>query len=276
MTNLKDKTILITGASRGIGRAMALRFARDGANIVIAAKTARPHPKLPGTIHTVAEEVEAAGGQALPLAADVRFEDQIDAVVKEAASFFGSLDAVVNNAGAIVLQSVEDVDGKSFDLMHSINTRATLLVVRAALPHLKKADNPHVLNLSPPINLDPKWLAMHAPYTVTKYGVSLLTIGMAAEFAKSGVAVNSLWPRTIIATAAIEHAVGSRELLNVCRTPEIVADAAHALLTTEGCAVTGQCLLDEEILRERGVEDFDHYAYNPDFKDRLRNDLYVD
>ena len=262
MTNLKDKTILITGASRGIGRAMALRFARDGANIVIAAKTARPHPKLPGTIHTVAEEVEAAGGQALPLAADVRFEDQID--------------AVVNNAGAIVLQSVEDVDGKSFDLMHSINTRATLLVVRAALPHLKKADNPHVLNLSPPINLDPKWLAMHAPYTVTKYGVSLLTIGMAAEFAKSGVAVNSLWPRTIIATAAIEHAVGSRELLNVCRTPEIVADAAHALLTTEGCAVTGQSLLDEEILRERGVEDFDHYAYNPDFKDRLRNDLYVD
>lgn len=275
MTDLKGKTIIVTGASRGIGRAMAVRFARDGANLVIAAKTATPHPKLKGTIHDAAEEIKAVGGRAFACQVDIRFEDQIDAMVQAASDRFGGIDVLVNNAGAISLNGVEKTPTSRYDLMQAINARGVFLCSRAVLPFLKKSANPHILSLSPPISLDIKWLKDHAPYTLSKYGMTLLSLGMAAEFKKYGIAVNCLWPRTLIATAAIEFAVGSRDLFKNCRKPDILADAAYTVVTTEKCALTGQCLIDETILGQSGVTDFDRYAVDPGHADGLIPDLYV-
>ena len=276
MASLANKTNIITGSSRGIGRAMALRFARDGANIVIAAKSAEPHPKLKGTIFDVAEEVEAAGGRALPVRVDVRSEEQIDAMVQAAVKEFGGIDALINNAGAISLTRVEDTPPKRYDLMQQINARAVFMSSKAVLPYLKSSPHPHILSLSPPLSLDPKWFKDFAPYTVSKYGMTMLTMGMAQEFAECNIAVNCLWPRTAIATAAIEFAVASRDVFKHCRTTEIIADAAYEILTTENCNVTGKALLDEDFLRERGYTDFQKYAYDPDHADELLPDFFLD
>ena len=275
MTDLKGKTIIITGASRGIGRAMAIKFARDGANLVVAAKTAEPHPKLKGTIYDAAAEIEAAGGKALPYQVDIRFENQVDAMVQAALDRFGGIDVLVNNAGAISLSGVEKTPPNRYDLMQAVNARGVFVCSRAVLPFLKKSANPHILTLSPPINLDMKWFKDHAPYTLSKYGMTILSLGMSAEFNQYGIAVNCLWPRTIIATAAIEFAVGSRDLFKNCRKPGIMADAAYAVITTEKCALTGQSLIDEQVLSEHGVSDFDPYAVEPDNKDALISDLYL-
>lgn len=262
MASLAGRTVFITGASRGIGRAIALRCARDGANVVIAAKSDVPHPKLAGTIHSVASEVVEAGGQSLAVRLDVREEASIDAAVAAAVEKFGGIDIVVNNAGFISLTPTSETPLKRFDLMMAINARAVFACTRAALPHLEKSSHAHVLNLSPPISLDPRWLAGHAAYTVSKYGMSLLTIGMAAEFKRKGIGVNSLWPRTTIATAAIEVHF-PEEILRRSRTPEIMADAAYAILSSDPRTLTGRLLLDEEILREHGITDFDAYAVTP-------------
>jgi len=274
MSNLKGKTIFITGASRGIGREIALKCAADGANIIIAAKSDEPHPKLPGTIHSVAEEVIAAGGQALAVKVDVRDETMVEAAMKAAAEKFGGIDAVINNAGAIRLTPAEDTPIKRFDLMQSINSRAVLLCSQLALPYLKKSDNAHIINLSPPISLDPKWMKPFVPYTITKYSMSMLTLGLAEEFRDEGIAVNSLWPKTTVATAAVEFEAGP-ELLAGSRTPAIMADAAYEILTTNSTELTGQLLLDESLLRDRGVTDFVQYQNDPDCTD-LHQDLYVD
>ncbi|MGY0219078.1 SDR family oxidoreductase [Endozoicomonadaceae bacterium StTr2] len=273
---LQGKTIVITGASRGIGREIALRCAADGANIVIAAKSAEPHPKLPGTIHSVAKEVEEAGGSALALQLDVRDEAAVHSVMEQAAGHFGGIDAVINNAGAINLRPAEATPLKRFDLMHQINTRAVLLCSQAALPWLKKSEAGHIINLSPPLNLDKKWLKPYIPYTVTKYGMTLLTQGLAAEFEQYGIAVNSLWPRTTIATAAIEYEAGGPEIMKRSRKPAIMADAAYEILSTTDLSLTGQSLLDEDILGSRGVTDFASYAVAPELADKLFPDLYLD
>jgi len=273
--SLKGKTLFITGASRGIGREIALRAARDGANIVIAAKSADPHPKLPGTIFSVAKEVEAAGGQALALQVDVRDELAVREALAQAHEHFGAIDALINNAGAIKLTGVQHIELKRFDLMHQINTRAVLLCSQAALPYLKKTSG-HILNLSPPLNLATKWFAQYSPYTVTKYGMSMLTLGMSEEFASYGISVNSLWPQTMIATAAIEFQLGSRESFKHARTPAIMADAAHVILDSSGRSITGRLLIDEEILGEHGVTDFEQYRFAPDSTDKLMPDLFVD
>lgn len=272
--SLKGKTLFITGASRGIGREIALRAARDGANIVIAAKSADPHPKLPGTIFSVAAEVEAAGGKALALQVDVRDELAVREALAQAHEHFGAIDALINNAGAIKLTGVQHIELKRFDLMHQINTRAVLLCSQAALPYLKKT-NGHILNLSPPLNLATKWFAQYSPYTVTKYGMSMLTLGMSEEFASYGISVNSLWPQTMIATAAIEFQLGSRESFKHARTPAIMADAAHVILSSSGRSITGRLLIDEEILGEHGVTDFEQYRFAPDTTDTLMPDLFV-
>ncbi len=276
MGKLKNKTIIITGASRGIGRAMALRFARDGANIVIAAKSARPHPKLKGTIHTVAEEVTAAGGNALPIQLDVRQDDQVANMMQAAVDTFGGIDALVNNAGAISLTPVEKTPMKRYDLMQSINSRAVFTCAQSALPFLKASANPHILSLSPPLNLNIKWLKDHAPYTLSKYGMTMLSLGMAAEFEAYGIAVNCLWPRTAIATAAIEFVVGNRDLFKHCRKPEIMADAAYEILITENRQLCGQTLTDEQILSQRGRTDFKQYAVDPTHADQLLPDFFLD
>ena len=276
MGSLSNKTIIITGASRGIGRAMALRFARDGANIVIAAKSNRPHPKLKGTIHTVAEEVVAAGGKALPFKLDVRQENEVVSMMQAAADQFGGIDALVNNAGAISLTTVEETTLKRYDLMQAINPRAVFLCAHSALPFLKESANPHILNLSPPLNLNIKWLKNHAPYTLSKYGMTLLSLGMAAEFEPYGIAVNCLWPRTAIATAAIEFVVGNRELFDNCRTPEIMADAAFEILITQNRELCGQTLIDEQLVQARGYSDLERYAVNPENADSLLPDFFLD
>lgn len=273
MTTLLKKTIFITGASRGIGREIALKCAHAGANIVIAAKSTEPHPKLPGTIYTVAEEVQRAGGQALPLKLDVRNEDEIAATIKEAASHFGGIDILVNNAGAIRLTNTEATPAKSFDLMWGVNTRATFLCSQAAQPYLERSSGAHILNLSPPLNLKPKWLENNCAYTITKYGMSLCTLGMAAEFKDKGISVNSLWPRTTIATAAIDWLMGE-EGMKSARKPSIMADAAYAIFTSAPGSLTGQHLLDEDFLRSLGVSDFDGYAQDP--KSQLMPDFFVD
>jgi len=272
MGTLAGKTLLITGASRGIGLAIALRAARDGANIVIAAKSGVPNPKLPGTIHTAASAVEAAGGNALALQVDIREEDQVRAAAAQAAERFGGIDIVVNNASAIWLAGTADTPMKRYDLMHQVNTRGTFLVTQSCLPYLKQAANPHVLMLSPPPNLDPKWFAPHTAYTIAKYGMSLCVLGMSAEFAPLGIAVNALWPRTVIATAAIGMIDGVKP--EHCRKPEIVADAAHAILTRPSRSYTGQFFIDEEILRMSGVNNFDCYAVSPGMP--LLPDLFLD
>lgn len=275
MADLAGKTIVITGASRGIGRAMALRFARDGTNIVVAAKSVTPHPKLAGTLAQTAAAVEAAGGRALAVKTDVRYEDQVEAMVAAAVAAFGGIDALVNNAGAISLTGVENTPPKRYDLMQQVNARAVFVCSRAVLPHLKQSDNPHILSLCPPLSLAPRWLKDHAPYTLSKYGMTLLSLGMAEEFRKYGIAVNCLWPRTIIATAAIEFAVGDRSTLRYCRKPEIMADAAHAVLISRAGELSGQCLIDESFLRDCGLRDFSVYANDPDFADQPRLDLFI-
>ncbi|HXY99264.1 MAG TPA: NAD(P)-dependent oxidoreductase [Stellaceae bacterium] len=272
MADLKGKTMFISGGSRGIGLAIALRAARDGANVVIAAKTTEPHPKLPGTIYTAAEEIEAAGGKALPVQTDIREEDQVLAAVEQAVERFGGIDILVNNASAISLTNTLETPMKRFDLMMGINTRGTYLCSRACLPHLLRAPNPHILTLSPPLNLNPRWFRDHVAYTIAKYGMSMCVLGMAEEFKEDGVAVNALWPRTTIATAALQIIPGARP--EAGRRPEIMADAAHYVLTRDAASLTGRFLIDEEVLREAGVSDFAAYAVNPG--EKLRVDLFLD
>jgi citronellol/citronellal dehydrogenase len=272
MADLKGKTLFITGASRGIGLAIALRAARDGANIAIAAKTTEPQPKLPGTIFTAAKEVEAAGGQALALATDIRFEDQVQAAVAKTVERFGGIDILVNNASAISLTGTSETPIKRFDLMMGINTRGTFLCSQACLPHLKRAANPHILTLSPPLNLSPRWFAPHVAYTIAKYGMSLCVLGMAEEFRGSGIAVNALWPRTIIATAALQMIPGVDPGWG--RKPEILADAAHWILTQPSRSVTGNFFIDEDVLARAGVTDLSGYAV--DSGKTLRKDLFLD
>jgi len=262
MSGLRDKTIFITGATRGIGREIALRCARDGARVVITGKTDQPHPKLPGTIHSVAEEVIAAGGQALAIQLDVRDEEAIKAAVAQAAAHFGGIDALVNNASAISLKPTLETSAKRLDLMWDVNMRATFLAAQACVPYLKNAVNPHVLTLSPPPNLDPKWFSPHVAYTLSKYGMTLCTLGMAHEFAVDGIAFNCLWPRTTIATAAIEFNFPP-EILRASRKPAIVADAAHAILLRDSNTCSGNFFVDESVLRETGVTDFAQYAVDP-------------
>jgi citronellol/citronellal dehydrogenase len=262
MTSLSGKTLFITGASRGIGLAIALRAARDGANVVIAAKSDVANPKLAGTIHTAAAEIEKAGGKALALKVDIREEDQVKAAAAKAAEQFGGIDIVVNNASAIWLAGVAETPMKRFDLMQQVNTRGTFLTTQACLPYLKNAANPHVLMLSPPPSLDPKWFGPHTAYTIAKFGMSLCVLGMSAEFAEAGIAVNALWPRTVIATAAIAM-LGDAVKAENCRKPEIVGDAAHAILVKPARGFTGHFCIDDEILREAGVTDFDTYAVKP-------------
>ncbi|MBI2517977.1 MAG: NAD(P)-dependent oxidoreductase [Opitutae bacterium] len=274
-SSLSGKVVLVTGASRGIGRAIALTAARAGANLVIAAKTAEPHPKLPGTIHTVAEEVRALGVQALPLQVDVREEIQVQDAFAVIEKTFGRLDALVNNAGAISLTNVENTPVKRFDLMQEVNARAVFVCAKAALPLLRRAGGGHIVSLSPPLNLNPRWLAPHAPYTLSKYGMTLLSLGMAGEFVKDRISVTTLWPRTTIATAAIEFAVGAH-LLPRCRTADIMADATLAILSTTDGSLNGRCLLDEDFLRSRGTTDFRRYAADPAHAEELFPDLFID
>ena len=273
MRSLKDRVLFITGASRGIGQAIALRAARDGARIAIAAKTSDPHPKLPGTIHSVAEEIERAGGKALPIALDIREEAKVEEAMELAAKTFGAIDILVNNASAISLTGTTDTQMKRFDLMFGVNVRGTFACSRAAIPYLRKGTNPHILNLSPPINLNPRWFANHVAYTMSKYGMSMCTLGMAEELKADGIAVNSLWPRTGIATAAIKMLLAD-EGLQASRTPDIMGDAAHAMLTRDSRSYTGNFAIDEEVLREEGVADFTHYAVNP--KVKLMTDFFLD
>ncbi len=276
MSTLKGRTILITGGSRGIGRAIALRAARDGANIVIAAKSAEPHPKLPGTIHTVAAEVEAAGGRALALQVDVREEDQVRAAMARAAEHFGGIDALVNNAGAINLMGVEHTPLKKYDLIQGVNHRATFLCAQAALPYLKQSANAHILSLSPPVNMAPHWLKPFSPYTVSKYGMTILTLGMAEEFRDYGISCNTLWPATYIATSAVEVNLGGDGAMAVSRKPEIMADAAHAILVTGRGELTGQALLDEEALARAGITDLTPYTCIPGNEGKLQRDFFLD
>ena len=264
MTTLKDQTIFMSGGSRGIGLAIALRAAQDGANVVIAAKTAAPHPMLPGTIYTAAEEIEAAGGKALPITCDIRDEEAVAAAVDAAVDRFGGIDICVNNASAIQLTPTEATEMKRFDLMHQINTRGTFLVSKMCLPHLKKSDNPHILNLAPPLDMSPKWFGPHVAYTMAKYGMSMCTLGMAQEYAKQKVAVNSLWPLTAIDTAAVRNLLGGDSMAKMSRKPEIMADAAHVILTRGSGDCTGNFFIDELVLRDAGVQDFSQYAHDPD------------
>ncbi len=262
MPDLGGKTVFITGASRGIGKAIALKVAADGANVVIVAKTGEPHPKLPGTIHTAAREVEEAGGRALAVQTDIRFEEQVEAAVARAVETFGGIDVLVNNASAIQLNGTLELPLKRFDLMWSVNARGTFLCSQKCLPHLKQAANPHILTLSPPLNLNPYWFKNHCGYTMSKYGMSMCVLGMAEEFREAGVAVNALWPQTAIDTAALQLLKEWIARENT-RKPEIVADAAYEILTRDSSQCTGNFFLDEEVLREAGVADFDNYAVKP-------------
>jgi citronellol/citronellal dehydrogenase len=261
--SLKGKTLFVTGASRGIGLAIALRAARDGANVVIAAKTAEAHPKLPGTIYTAAKEIEAAGGQALPLVVDVREEANVQEAVEKAVAQFGGIDICVNNASAISLTGTLSTDMKRYDLMHQVNTRGTFLTSKTCIPYLKKSANPHVLMLSPPLDMSPRWFGSHVAYTMAKFGMSMCVLGMAEEFKSDGIAFNALWPRTGIATAAIQFALTGEEGLRHCRTPKIMADAAYAIFNKPSRELTGQFLIDDTFLYGEGVRDFDQYKVDP-------------
>ena len=261
--SLAGKTLFITGASRGIGLAIALRAARDGANVAIAAKTAEPHPKLPGTIYTAAKEIEDAGGKALPLIVDVRDEASVQEAVAKTVAAFGGIDICVNNASAIQLTGTLATDMKRYDLMHQINGRGTFLTSKICLPHLRKAANPHILALSPPLDIKPKWFAPHVAYSMAKYNMSLAMMGMAEEFRADGVACNALWPRTAIATAAIQFALTGEEGLKHCRKVEIMADAAHAIFCKPSREFTGQFVIDDTFLYGEGVRDFDQYRVDP-------------
>lgn len=265
--------MFITGASRGIGLAIALRAARDGANIAIAAKTAEPHPKLPGTVYTAAEDIEKAGGKALPLIVDVREEAMVEEAVAKTVEKFGGIDILVNNASAIMLTGTESTPMKRYDLMHSVNTRGTFLTSQKCIPHLRKADNPHILNNSPPLNMKAKWFKNHVAYTMAKYGMSMCALGMAAELEDDGIAVNTLWPRTAIATSAIKL-IGGDEMMKACRKPEIMADAAYTILTKNSRECTGNFFIDDEVLAANGVTDFDQYVVTPGLD--LAPDFFLD
>lgn len=272
--SLKGRTLFITGGSRGIGLAIALRAARDGAQVAIAAKTAEAHPTLPGTVFTAAEAIEKAGGRALPLLMDVRDEHQIQLAVNKTVEAFGGIDICINNASAINLAKTEDIDAKRFDLIQQINTRGTFMTSRACIPHLRKSSNPHILTLSPPLNLRPDWFAAHLPYTLSKYGMSMVMLGLAEELKADGIACNALWPRTTVATAAVNFVLGGDSLMKRSRTPEIMADAAHAILVRSSREFTGQFVLDDDVLAEEGVMDFDQYRNDP--LSPLQCDIFVD
>ncbi|HEX4806938.1 MAG TPA: NAD(P)-dependent oxidoreductase [Conexibacter sp.] len=272
--SLREKTIFISGASRGIGLAIALRAARDGANVALIAKTAEPHPKLEGTVYTAAEQIEAAGGRALPIVGDIRDEAQVEAAVAQAVERFGGIDVCVNNASAINLSRTEALDMKRYDLMQDINVRGTFAVSRACIPHLREAENPHILTLSPPIDLDPRWLGPHLGYTLAKYGMSLVALGLAAELRDDGIASNALWPRTLVATAAVQNLLGGDAAMARARKPEIYADAAYAILNRPARDCSGNAFLCEDVLLEEGVTDLSAYAYVPGAE--LAVDLFVD
>ncbi len=275
MSALRGKTIFITGGSRGIGRALALRCARDGANIIIAAKSAEPHPKLSGTIFSVAEEIVQAGGQALALQVDVREEQQVIDAFAKAAAHFGGIDILVNNAGALHLSNVEATPLKKYDLIQSVNHRATFIAAQAALPYLKKSDHAHILSFSPPINLSPTWLGQLAPYALSKYGMTLLMLGMAEEFKPYAISCNTLWPKTLIATDAVSMHLGGDATFAVSRKPEIMADAAYSIISGATGPLNGQTLLDEEALKLAGITDLIQYACSPEKADQLAKDLFV-
>ncbi|HEY3020610.1 MAG TPA: NAD(P)-dependent oxidoreductase [Solirubrobacteraceae bacterium] len=272
--DLAGKTLFISGASRGIGLAIALRAARDGANVALIAKTGEPHPKLEGTVYTAAEQIEAAGGRALPIVGDIRDEQQVFAAVEQAVKRFGGIDVCVNNASAINLSGTEALEMKRYDLMQAINTRGTFVVSKACIPHLRRAENPHILTLSPPISLEPRWLGPHIGYTIAKYGMSLCALGFAAELREDGIASNALWPRTLIATAAVQNLLGGETAMARSRKPELYADAAHAVITRPSRECTGNTFLCEDVLAEEGVTDLDRYSYVPGAD--LQVDLYVD
>lgn len=263
MSSLKGKTLFITGASRGIGHAIGLRAAQDGANIAIVAKTAEPHPKLPGTIYSAAEDMEKAGGKALALQVDIRDEGAVIEAVKKTVATFGGIDILVNNASAISLTGTLDTEMKRYDLMHQINTRGTFLCSKVCIPHLEKAQNPHILNLSPPLNMEARWFAPHVAYTMAKFGMSMCVLGMHEELRGKGIAVNALWPRTAIATAAVKNLLGGDEAIKGSRTVEIMSDAAHAILTKASRETTGNFFVDEDVLKAEGVTDFTKYAVDP-------------
>jgi citronellol/citronellal dehydrogenase len=263
MADLRGKTLFITGASRGIGLAIALRAARDGANVAVVAKTAEPHPKLPGTVFTAVEEIEKAGGKGLACICDIRFEDQVQAAVARTVETFGGIDILVNNASAISLTGTRETPIKRFDLMHQINTRGTFLCSQACLAELERGNNPHILNLSPPLNMEARWFAPHVAYTMAKFGMSMCVLGMAEELRSNGIAVNALWPKTAIATAAVSNLLGGDTAMARCRKPEIMADAAHVILTTPSRELTGKFCIDEDVLRAAGKTNFDEYANVP-------------
>ena len=274
MTTLKGKTLFITGASRGIGLAIALRAARDGANVAIAAKTAEPHPKLPGTIYDAAKAIEEAGGRALPLVCDIRFEEQVEQAVARTVEQFGGIDICVNNASAISLTPIDQTEIKRFDLMMGINTRGTFLVSKICLPHLRRAENPHILMLSPPLDMQPRWFAGHVAYSIAKFGMSLCVLGLAEELKPDGIAVNALWPRTTIATAAIRNLLGGEEVARMSRKPDILADAAHLVFRQPAKSFTGNFLIDDTFLYEvGGITDFDQYRVDPTVE--LAPDFFV-
>ena len=273
--SLAGTTILMSGGSRGIGLAIALRAAQDGANVALIAKTDEPDPRLPGTIHTAAEEITEAGGAALPIVGDVRDDEAVEAAVARAVERFGGIDAVVNNASAIAIMGIADLPVKRYDLMLDINARGTFLLSKLAIPRLAEAQNPHVLTLSPPVDLDPRWLGGHAPYTLSKYGMTILTLGLAAELRDRGIAANCLWPRTIIATAAVQNLLGGDEAMARSRRPEIVADAAHAILTRPASESTGNCFIDDEVLAQAGVTDLSQYRYGDASEEDLQPDLFL-
>lgn len=273
MSSLSGKTLFITGASRGIGLAIALRAARDGANIAIAAKTMEPHPKLPGTIFTAAEEIESAGGKALPIACDIRFEEQVVAAVEQTVKRFGGIDACINNASAISLTRTVETDMKRYDLMNAVNVRGTFVCSKATIPYLAKAGNPHILNLAPPLDMKARWFATHVAYTMAKYGMSMCTLGMAEELRPQRIAVNSLWPLTTIDTAAVRNLLGGETMARASRKPSVVADAAAIILQKPSTECTGNFFIDEDVLREAGVTDFSQYANDPSV--RPMADLFV-
>jgi len=274
MSDLSGKTLIMSGGSRGIGLAIALRAARDGANVALLAKTAEPHPKLEGTIYTAAQEIEQAGGRALPIVGDVREDESVAAAVAQTAETFGGIDVVVNNASAIDLRNTSEIDMKRYDLMQDINARGTFLLSKLSLPHLRSGSNPHILTLSPPINLNPRWAGASLAYTMAKYGMSLTTLGLAEELRGDGIAVNSLWPRTLIATAAVQNLLGGDAAMARSRRPEIMADAAHAILVRDSGQATGNFYIDDEVLAEEGVTDLSGYAYGDE--GRLQTDIFLD
>ncbi|SJN39685.1 Short-chain dehydrogenase/reductase SDR [Microbacterium esteraromaticum] len=275
--SLAGKTILMSGGSRGIGLAIALRAAADGANIAMLAKTDTPHPKLEGTVHTAADAIRAAGGQALPIVGDVREDSDITEAVMKVQGEFGGVDIVINNASVIDLSRSLDLGAKKYDLMQDVNVRGTFMLSRAAVPLLKESSNPHILSLSPPLNISPKWLGAHTGYTLAKYGMTMVTLGLAAEFADAGIAANTLWPRTTIATAAVQNLLGGDRVMAASRTPEIYADAAYAVISQSASQRTGQTLIVEDVLEEAGVTDFSKYAAVPGTPDdRLFPDIFLD